>query len=98
MLKVLKAVPGVSEPRLGNAASGEWSHPFLEYRALEGSHWEQPTRFDVQQSDDGGFWFMAMLPGMGTIGTRVTDVVVLKWKVGSHLPTRSAKFIVISEH
>jgi hypothetical protein len=46
MLKVLKTVPGVSEPRLGNAASGEWSHPFLEYRALEGSHWEQPTRFD----------------------------------------------------
>jgi hypothetical protein len=80
MLKVLKTVPGVSEPRLGNATSSGWTHPFLEYRAAEDSHWEQPTRFDAQKSDDGRFWFMSMLPGMGTIDTHVTDVVVLKWK------------------
>ena len=80
MFKVLRTVPGVSKPLLGNATSGGWTHPFLEYRAAEGSHWEQPTRFDVQKSRDGRFLFMATLPGIGTIYTHVTDVVVQKWK------------------
>jgi hypothetical protein len=80
MLKALKAVPGVSQPRLGNATSGGWTHPFLEYRATEDSHWQQPTRFDLEKSDEGRILFVAMLPGMGRIDSHVTDVVVQKWK------------------
>ncbi len=80
MLKVLKGVPGVSEPRLGSAASGGWTYPFLEYRATEDSRWEQPTRFDLQKSDDGRMLFIAMLPGMGRIDTHITRVVMQKWR------------------
>jgi hypothetical protein len=81
MLKVLKTVPGVSEPRLGNVTTGGWTHPFLEYRAAEESRWIQPTRFDVQKRDDGHILFMAMLPGMSALDTHVTNVVVQEWKV-----------------
>ena len=80
MLKVLKATPGVSEPRLESATSGGWTYPLLEYRAIEDSHWEQPTRFDLQKSDDGRMFFVAMLPGIGRIDTHVTRVVVQKWR------------------
>ena|ERR1700723_393968 len=80
MLKVLKTVPGVSEPRLDNATSGGWTHPFLEYRAAEGSHWVQPTRFDAQKTTAGSFSFVGILPGMGPIDTHVTNVVVEQWK------------------
>jgi hypothetical protein len=81
MLKVLKTVPGVSEPRLGNATTGGWTHPFLEYRAAEESRWIQPTRFDVQKPDDGHILFMGTLPGVGPLDTHVTDVVVQQWKL-----------------
>jgi hypothetical protein len=80
MLKVLRTVPGVSEPRIGNSTSDGWTHPYLEYRAAEDSHWEQPTRFDVQKSHDGRFRFMAVLPGVGGIDIHVTNNVVKEWK------------------
>lgn len=80
MLQVLRVVPGVSEPHLGSASSGGWTHPFLEYRADEESHWEQPTRFDAQQSNNGAVYFRAVLPGVGRIDTHVTNLVVQKWK------------------
>jgi hypothetical protein len=80
MLKVLNTVPGVSEARLGTSTNGGWIHPFLKYRAAEESHWVQPTRFDLQKSDKAKVWFMATLPGMGTLDTHVTNVVVQEWK------------------
>jgi hypothetical protein len=81
MLKVLRTVPGVSEASLGTSTDGGWDHPFLEYRAAEGSHWVQPNRFNLQKDDKGHVWFMAMLPGVGKIDTQVTDIVVKKWKM-----------------
>ena len=78
MLDVIKSVPGVSEPRLGNTTSHGVSHPYLEYRAAEGSHWIQPTRFYAQQSNKSHYW-QAMLPGMAEIDVHVTNDVVRKW-------------------
>jgi hypothetical protein len=80
MLKILKTVPGVSEPRLDNATSGGWTHPFLEYRAAEESQWVQPTRFDAQKAADGSFSFVGILPGTGRLDTHVTNIVVEQWK------------------
>ncbi len=81
MLKVLKTVPGVSEPRLGNASSAGSTRPFLEYRATEASRWKQPTRFALQRSPDGQVYFMAVLPGnVIPSDTHVTNVVVQRWK------------------
>ena len=80
MLKVLETVPGVSEPRLGKATNGDVAHPFLEYRAAEGSRWVQPTRFTFQESSEGHGYFMATLPGIGPIDTHVTDIIVKKWE------------------
>jgi hypothetical protein len=80
MFKVLKTVPGVSEPRLDNATGDGWTHPFLEYRAAEGSQWVEPTRFDAQKNAAGGFSFVGILPGVGPLDTHVTNVVVEQWK------------------
>jgi hypothetical protein len=79
MLDVLKSVPGISEPRLGNTTSDGVSHPYLECRAAEGSRWIQPTRFYVQQSNNSHYW-QAMLPGMMEIDVHATNDVVRKWK------------------
>ena len=80
MLRALRTVPGVSEPRIGYSTSDGWTHPYLGYRAAEESHWEQPTRFDAQKSHDGGFRFMATLPGVGKFDFHVTNNVVKEWK------------------
>jgi hypothetical protein len=87
MLKVLKAVPGVTDPKLGTFSFAGSTWPYLEYRAAEGSSWVQPTRFAVHQAPDGnmrypdgGVVFMGMLPGAMPIDLHVTDVVVEKWR------------------
>lgn len=84
MLKVLKGTPGVSEPRLGETTINGAARPFIEYRAVEGARWKEPTRFTLQQSGGGQFRFVALLPGLVTPGsaldTHITDTVVKKWK------------------
>jgi hypothetical protein len=81
MLKVLKAVPGVSDPRLGSVTSEGWTHPFLEYRAAEETRWIEPTRFDVLKAGQGPYSFTAVLPGIGNgIDIHVTKIVMQRWK------------------
>lgn len=80
MLSVLKATPGVSEPRLGYVTRDGRIQPFLEYRAAEKSSWVEPTRFDAQRANTGHLSFMAMLPGLGQIDYHVTAAVVQGWK------------------
>jgi len=73
-------MPGVSEPNLGKATSHGVIHTFIEYRAVEGSHWKEPTRFTLEQSINGRFLFTAVLPGIGPLETHVTDAVTRKWQ------------------
>ena len=85
MYKVLKTVPGVSEPKLGYVTSGGWTHPFLEYRAAESNSWVQPTRFEVRKGRDGKYYFLAYLPGQVPpdivyLDNHVTDAVMQKWR------------------
>jgi hypothetical protein len=87
MLRVLKLVPGVTEPRLGEITSNGLTLPFLEYRAAEKSSWVEPTRFSIQVSEDGSMWYMAMLPGIGPgpIDMHVTSMVLQKWNEECHV-------------
>ena len=85
MYKVLKTVPGVTEPKLGYETSDGWTHPFLEYRAAEANSWGGPMRFHAKKPDNGKFWFLAITPGrilpaVGHVDIHVTDAVVDKWK------------------
>jgi hypothetical protein len=81
MFEVLKAMPEVSEPKLGSTTSEGWTHPFLEYRAAEALSKFNPIRFDAKKADRGGFWFLAVKSGLGAPEFHVTDVVIKKWKV-----------------
>jgi len=85
MLKALEAIPGVSEPRLGNAESSGASIPFIEYRAAEATRWMQPTRFTFQGASKGVIWFETVLPGVMPVGSEpdlhVTDVVTERWQL-----------------
>lgn len=85
MLGVLKRVPGVTEPRLGEITANGITLPFLEYRAAEKSSWVEPTRFYIQVSEDGSMWYTTILPGIGTLDTHVTDKVVRKWRKECHV-------------
>jgi hypothetical protein len=84
MLRVLKVMPGVSESSLGKTTSHGVVNTFIEYRAAEGSRWEPPTRFVLQQSSkqssNGSFFFYTVLPGIGPKDTHVTDAVRHNWK------------------
>jgi len=80
MLKVLKATPGVSEPRLGSTTSRGVTYVFIEYRAAEASSWKEPTRFVLQPSGANDIWFLGLLPGMMPVDLHVTEVIVKKWK------------------
>ena len=85
MLKALKTVPGVTEPKLGYVTNEGWTHPFLEYSAAEVNSWVQPTRFEAQKSDTGKYWFLGSLPGVispeiGDADIHVTEAVMKKWK------------------
>ena len=77
-------MPGVSQASLGDAMNNGTDHPFIEYRAAEGARWEQPTRFNLQQSSDARFSFMAILPGAAASGSNVdahiTNAIVKKWE------------------
>jgi hypothetical protein len=83
MLSVLKATPGVRDPNLGISSYDGWTHPFLEYRADEKSHWVQPTRFYAQKPHDpdrGPYPFVGVLPGIGTLDLHVTNSVIKSWE------------------
>ncbi len=84
MYKVLKTVPGVSEPKVGYVTSDGWTHPFIQYRAAEQDSWLEPTRFDVKRSDHHKYHFLAILPGMvppgGRLDLHVTEAVTQKWR------------------
>jgi hypothetical protein len=80
MLKILKAMPDVIEPKLGATTTEGWVHPFLEYRAAEALTKFDPIRFVAEKSDNGGFSFLAVKSGLGSPEFHVTDVVIKKWK------------------
>jgi hypothetical protein len=85
MYEVLKAIPGVTEPKLRYVTRDGWTHPILEYRAAERNGWVQPTRFEAMRGDDGNYWFQGVLPGaispdIGHIDIHVTEAVTQKWK------------------
>jgi hypothetical protein len=86
MLKVLKTVLGVSEPKLGYATSEGWNHPFLEYRAEERNSWGKPMRFEAQKKViPHQYWFLAItsgrvLPDIGHVDIHVTEAVMQQWK------------------
>lgn len=80
MFEVLQTVPGVTEPRLGYVTADGGTLPFLEYRAAEKSSWVEPTRFDARKTDDGDYWFLAYLPGIGEIDSHITETIMEKWK------------------
>ena len=80
MFEVLKAMPEVSEPKLGVATSEGWAHPFLEYRAAEALSKFYPIRFNAKKADRGGFWFLAVKSGFGAPEFHVTVAVIQKWK------------------
>jgi len=81
MFEVLKAMPEVSEPKLGVTTSEGWAHPFLEYRAAEALSKFYPIRFNAKKADRGGFWFLAVKSGLGAPEFHVTEAVIQKWKV-----------------
>ena len=81
MLKVLKAVHGVRDPKVGNGIVA----PYVEYKAAENARWgDSPTRFVLQPAKKGTISFQGILPGMTTVGsfpdTHITDIVIKKWK------------------
>jgi hypothetical protein len=78
MLDVLKAMPEVSEPKLGVATTEGWTHPFLEYRAAEALSRYYPIRFEAKKSERGGFWFLAVKSGLGAPEFHITDAVIQK--------------------
>jgi len=94
MLKVLKTVPGVSNPRQGITvgipgqvlpAPGRIPRPYVEYEAAEMAHWTAPTRFIFESASKNEIYFQTMLPGMVSSptsmpDTHITDVVTKKWK------------------
>ena len=94
MLKVLKTVPGVSNPRQGitvgipgqvQPAPGRIPRPYVEYRAAEEARWTTPTRFIFESASRNEIYFQTMLPGMVSTpssmpDTHITDVVTKKWK------------------
>ena len=88
MLKALKTLPGIQNPRLGIATSNGWTHPFLEYQPSEKARWIQPTRFDALKPADvehGPYSFQAIVPGLMPAGQQrldlhVTERVVREWK------------------
>jgi hypothetical protein len=94
MLRVLAAVPGVSDPKAGIAAKDPGLFPpvnggiprmYVEYRAAEGASWTAPTRFLLQRVGKDHVYFTALLPGQvpsssALPDTHVTNVVVKKWE------------------
>jgi hypothetical protein len=89
MYEVLKKMPGVTEPKLGYVASNGWTHPFVEYRADEASHWAQPTRFEARKDDHDQYSFLGVLPGitdprLGHLDLHVTEAVTAKWNEQCH--------------
>jgi hypothetical protein len=89
MYEVLKIMPGVTEPKLGYVTSNGWTHPFLEYRADEATHWAQPTRFEARRDDKGQYSFLGLLPGqidprIGHLDLHVTEAVTAKWNTQCH--------------
>src|SRR5690242_746932 len=93
MLRVLRTTAGVSHATMGVATTGGWTHPYLEYRASEKTHWIEPTRFDADKPmnvDSGPYEFTAMLPGVVPTGEQldfhVTDRITDAWqkKCGVH--------------
>jgi hypothetical protein len=89
MYEVLKTIPGVTEPKLGYVTSNGWTHPFLEYRADEATHWVQPTRFEARRGDHDQYSFLGILPGqidphIGHLDLHVTEVVTAKWNTQCH--------------
>ena len=87
MLKAVTTVPGVSKPTLGTTTIAGVAWPYLEYRAAEGSHRDQPIRFTAHYSSDGSLApadssivFTAMLSGVGSVDLHVTDVVMQRWR------------------
>jgi hypothetical protein len=89
MYEVLKAMPGVSDPKLGYVTSNGWTHPFLEYRADEATQWVQPTRFEAQRNEKGQYSFLGILPGqidprLGALDLHVTNAVTTKWNTQCH--------------
>jgi hypothetical protein len=93
MLKVLKTVPGVSDPKQGVIvgipgqvlpAPGRVPRPYVEYRAAEDARWTTPTRFIFEYSNKSVIYFQAVLPGMVRVGTtpdtHVTDIVTKRWQ------------------
>ena len=89
MYEVLKTMPGVTEPKLGYVTSNGWTHPFLEYRADEATHWVQPTRFEGRKGDHDQYSFVGILPGVidpriGHLDLHVTEAVTAKWNAQCH--------------
>jgi hypothetical protein len=81
MLKILKAVHDVRDPKVGTGIAT----PYVEYRAAENARWRNsPTRFVLQPANKGVIFFQAMLPGMTTVSslpdTHITNIVIKKWK------------------
>jgi hypothetical protein len=80
MMRVLKQIAGVSEPKVGTSTSDGWTHPWVGYTAAEGYGGHRQMRFDAQQGDLGGYWFLAMTSGLGSPELKVTNVVVSTWQ------------------
>jgi hypothetical protein len=78
MFEILKAMPQVSEPKLGVTTSEGSTHPFFEYRAAEALSKFNPIRFDAKKADRGGFWFLAVKSGLGAPEFHVTDSAIKK--------------------
>jgi len=51
MYQVLKTIHGANAPTLGYVTSHGWTHPFLEYRAVETDAYA--TRFEAEKSANG---------------------------------------------
>jgi hypothetical protein len=80
MYQVLKTMPGVSEPKLGYVTSEGWTHPYLEYEAAEDSPSVQHLRFEAKKTDNGKYWFLVMVSGVGAPDIHVTEAVMQQWK------------------
>jgi len=85
MLAVLKAVPGVSDPKSGWTENNGVFRAYVEYRANEGARWQQPTQFVLQPSSGRTLYFQAILPGLVPVGSsspdaHITNAVMASWK------------------
>jgi hypothetical protein len=90
MMRVLKAIPGVTSPKLRAVTRNGITYVSIEYLAAESARWETPTTFALDQESNGEIVASTTLPGLFTPGTQldlhVTNAVKHAWQAQCSVP------------